>query len=509
MNRRPRACEACQKLKIKCDPSPSGPCSRCERAGFECVLAAPRLQRDRIAELEAQLNELRVTKETPPADESLTAFLDARISPGTQRRVLADFASRALVAWPVLSPADILDLDGLRTTAPHLLFAIMAFPGETGLQLQTQEELVVRAMSEFGNEIIARGNRSLQMVKALLMAAFWFRQARHSPHGHCYQLVQLAVDMAIDIGIAGPQLARSPPAYFSATKDPTSLDARRTWVACYLATTAQALGTRRPPTLAWTPYLEECVRLLDGGDGLLSQIARVTRICGDIAEQLDLCNLTVYRAVDDAASQMAMLRGRVAAWYAQLPRDLTSHPQLAFWREIALVLIHEIVLHTPTNKVSFAAPYVPEKITMTDFATPVDVSPEVDRTLRRLVDACHSAVQRFADMGTSMMLAGASLTAAPAVLHAHFLLTQAHVAVTGQGNTLGGRILGPSDVALAVSMGKLEDVSRALDLVDPYQASYTTIMLQSSRWMRTWLKDYDAIVTRYRESLAKLQGVSA
>ncbi|KAH6691676.1 hypothetical protein F5X68DRAFT_229525 [Plectosphaerella plurivora] len=499
MSKRPRACDACQKLKAKCDFSTSGPCSRCERVGIECVPAAPRFQRDRIAELEAQLHELRVT----PTDDPV-AFVNARMSFEMQQRVLADFASQVLVVWPFLSAAD-MDLDHLRATAPHLLLAIMAFPGKTGLPGKVQDELVVKAMSMFGNEIIAKGNRSLQMVKALLTAAFWVRQARYSPHGHCYQLVQLAVDMAIDIGIAGPQLARSPPAYFSATNEPTSIDARRTWVACFLAATAQSLGTRRTPYLVWMPYLEDCVQHLEGhGDRLLSQIVRIVGITSDTARQLDLYNHTAHRSVDQLAEQMAVLRGRVAAWHDQIPADLALHPLLCFWKEVAPVLIHEVVLHTPTNKASFAAPYVPEKLPVTDFAAPSELTPEVGRTLHRLVEACHAAIQRFAEMDTSMMLAPASLSIGPAVLYAHFLLTQTHVAVTGQGNSLGS-VMGPSDVALAVSMQKLEDVSRALDLVDPYQASFTTTMLKSSSWMRTWLKDYDAIVARYIESVAQTQ----
>lgn len=508
MSRRPRACEACQKLKAKCDPSPSGRCERCERADIKCVPSAPRFQRDRIAELEAQVDDLllRASSKTPSDrdTDSLVSFIDDRIDLNAQRRVLATFVSRNLQAWPVLSAAD-MDLDRLRATSPHLLLAIMAFPGDTQLPLRAHEELVVRAMSAFADEVIARGNRSLEMVKALLTAAFWFRPARNTPHGHCYQLVQLAMDMAVDIGIAGPQLARSPPAYFSQVNDPTSPDARRTWVACFLAATAQSLCTRRPSTLAWTPYLQDCVHILDGADDLLAHTARIVSLCAEAAGRLDLCNTTAYRGVDETVEQMADLRGRVAECRNRLPADLSSHPVLCFWREVALVLVHEVALHTPTNKVSFAAPYVPEKIAVTDFACPVgEPSVETARTLRHLVDACHAAVQRFVDMDPAMMLAVATLNVGPAVLYAHFVLTQVHVAVTGQGNMLG-RILGPDDVALAVSTQKLEAVSRTLDRIDPYQTSFTTTLLQSARWMRTWLTDYDAIVARYRETLARTQ----
>ncbi|KAM0269266.1 hypothetical protein ACHAQH_009781 [Verticillium albo-atrum] len=501
MKQRSRACEACQKLKAKCEPTSSGKCDRCKRAGIECIPAAPRFQRDRIAELEAQVEELtrRRLRDTP-TDESLLPFIDARIHPDEQKRVLVAYAAHNAVLWPFLSAADT-DFDSLRETSPLLLLALMAFPGDTLLPAYVQEELVLKAMSVFGERIIAKGDRSLEMVKALLTAAFWFRQARQVPHGHCYQLTHLAVDMAIDIGIAGPQLVKTPPAYFSATKNPTSLDARRTWIACFLAAASNSLCIRRPPIVTWTPYLEECIQCLDKSDGLLAHMARIMSICNQTASMLGLCDLTVYMSVDDAGDEMAVLRGLVNAWYAQLPADLAGHHVLRLWREIAHVHIHEIVLHTRTNKSLFAAPYVPGKIAVKDFAAPAELSSGVVLTLQNLLKASQGAIQIFSDMNPSMMLGVPSLSISPSVLHAHFVLVQAHVAVTGLNNRLG-QILTPEDVAVSIYMQKLEDVAGVLDKIDPFLASYTTTFLQSSRWLRTWLNDYDAITRRYEASLS-------
>ncbi|CRK31825.1 hypothetical protein BN1723_014559 [Verticillium longisporum] len=454
MKQRSRACELCQKLKAKCEASSTGKCDRCKRAGVECVPAAPRFQRDRIAELEAQVEELtsRRLRDTP-TDESLIPFIDARIHHDEQRRVLTAYTAHNAVVWPFLSVADT-DLDHLRETSSLLLLALLAFPGDTLLPAHVQEELVLKAMSIFGEEIIAKGNRSLEMVKALLTAAFWFRQARQVPHGHCYQLTQLAVDMAIDIGIAGPQLVRTPPAYFSETENPTSLDARKTWIACFLAAASNSLCIRRPTIVTWTPYLEECIQCLDKTDDCLAHMARIMKICNQIAGKLGLCDLTVYNSVEDARDQMATLRGLVLAWHAQLPAALASRPVFSFWREIAGLLIHEVVLHTQTNKALFAGPYVPGKIGVKDFAAPAKLSTEVVFTLQSLLKACH-----------------------------------------GLHNSLG-QISTTDQVALSANMQKLEDVALVLDTIDPFLASYTTTVLQSSRWLRTWLNDYDAITRR-------------
>ena len=65
--RRPRACENCRALKVKCLPSdsadPGGPCARCARFNKECVVNNARRKRrpktrSKIAELEEKLEML-------------------------------------------------------------------------------------------------------------------------------------------------------------------------------------------------------------------------------------------------------------------------------------------------------------------------------------------------------------------------------------------------------------------------------------------------------------------
>lgn len=60
-SKRPRACDSCHSIKIKCElgsKGGSGPCSRCKRLGKECIITPPKRQKDRVAELEAQVKTL-------------------------------------------------------------------------------------------------------------------------------------------------------------------------------------------------------------------------------------------------------------------------------------------------------------------------------------------------------------------------------------------------------------------------------------------------------------------
>ncbi|PHH64158.1 hypothetical protein CDD81_4905 [Ophiocordyceps australis] len=70
--RKPRACEACRGLKVRCEPAASGPCKRCGKAGRRCVVTQPTRKRQRktdsrVTELERKI-------------DALTASLQARVA---------------------------------------------------------------------------------------------------------------------------------------------------------------------------------------------------------------------------------------------------------------------------------------------------------------------------------------------------------------------------------------------------------------------------------------------
>ncbi|KAI9841773.1 MAG: hypothetical protein M1838_003418 [Thelocarpon superellum] len=67
--KRPRACESCRGLKVRCDTdrtNPDGPCRRCAKAGRACVVTVPSRKRQkksdsRVAELEKKIDALTAT----------------------------------------------------------------------------------------------------------------------------------------------------------------------------------------------------------------------------------------------------------------------------------------------------------------------------------------------------------------------------------------------------------------------------------------------------------------
>lgn len=85
--KRPRACEACRQLKVRCEPednSETGSCKRCAKAGRQCVITVPSRKRQkktdsRVAELEKKIDALTASLQAqqggPASDPSIDPAL--------------------------------------------------------------------------------------------------------------------------------------------------------------------------------------------------------------------------------------------------------------------------------------------------------------------------------------------------------------------------------------------------------------------------------------------------
>ncbi|RDW73985.1 hypothetical protein BP5796_07427 [Coleophoma crateriformis] len=80
--KKPRACEACRGLKVRCEPGPDteGPCKRCAKANRQCIVTVPSRKRQkktdsRVAELEKKIDALTASlhaqKSEPPSSHTI------------------------------------------------------------------------------------------------------------------------------------------------------------------------------------------------------------------------------------------------------------------------------------------------------------------------------------------------------------------------------------------------------------------------------------------------------
>ncbi len=135
--KRPRACEACRGLKVRCEPDlnkPEGPCKRCAKAGRQCVVTIPSRKRQkktdsRVAELEKKIDaltaSLHATRSGRADSESDESEDESGRAPGDEDAKIEQESNTTL-----LPDSDPPTKDWLRQT--HRTSETMSTPGRKG-----------------------------------------------------------------------------------------------------------------------------------------------------------------------------------------------------------------------------------------------------------------------------------------------------------------------------------------------------------------------------------------
>ena len=539
--KRTRACEVCHGLKIKCEmPGVEGAwtaCTRCQRLGHKCVPAPAKLQRDRIAELEAQVEALTaalrgkgraatasVSTEshallTPDSSHSMVVddtsghsiltFINAHVSSEEQRRALDAYSHGFKSVW---CPANLStqSLEDVRGSSPLLLLTILAFPmaAESCRNSTAVANLLVKgAISLLARCVLVEGAQNQETVRALLTAAFWHRIPRGEVSSHCHQYSRLAIDMAIDIGLGGPEFPGSPAVFFRRMDGHQDNDSGRTWLACYAAAAMYGLNVRRPATVVWSRQHESSLQMMASNgrfeDRLFGHIIQLIKLCQQVTKELEVCDLTAFHDINDMVCQqkMAILMAQFKDWKSSVPADLLDHPMLRFWSNIFAVYLYEVVLHTPTNKSTFAAPHVPANLPVADFAVPQVVTTTAAEAMSHLITACHGAILSCEDMGPAEVLAAPSMIFAPAVMYALKTLILVFITFNGPQSTFGASDLISKDaVQMRKYITKVIELSKAVESITYIDTYWTGRILGAASWFETWANDYEIILRRYAEN---------
>ncbi|KAL2757385.1 hypothetical protein ACRALDRAFT_2088851, partial [Sodiomyces alcalophilus JCM 7366] len=242
----------------------------------------------------------------------------------------------------VVFPATLSAMD-LRRTKPLLFLAIMtAASGETsGLQRQLCREL----MQILAEKIIMAGEKSLEIVQALHVSVIWYVPPEHFEELKFYQLVHMAGVMAIDIGLGrrtpgrrfmplGMYVLRKSPYKRSIMPDPTTLEARRAWLGCYLLSIHVAIAMQRPLLLRWTRFAAECVDMLETSpeaaptDRFFCALVRTHRLAEDIALQLNLDDPEQTINISDPRILFSLrkLGNDLESYFQSVPKEMLQHP---------------------------------------------------------------------------------------------------------------------------------------------------------------------------------------
>jgi len=565
VQKRGRACVACASIKIKCqlgsDTSLQPPCERCVRLNKECHILAPKRQKDRVAELEAQVanltrllkaqgidnpeaatpgdlrdastsvssppsstvaatasfskkrrldgtnSEALRTTRSPPTSTSLsvsaastetfnadTFKLDQILPYELQQHLLDRYLDHISPSFPFVPITGDCSLDSLRRHRPILLQSVMYAAGVGILTYDMQEDIAHLLLNRIAAIALTQVEKNLELVQAIHIVCIWYRTPRHHRHVAVYQLIQLASSLAADIGIDGP--LTTPGMHF--TIEGGNLDGTecwRAWLSCYCMSAAMSIFLRRENSTTWTEQHEQCLIYLPASpvalpsDKWLGQFFRAERLCGQIAEILEFHDMYACHDISepDTKSKLQSCRNLILNWRISIPQSLRT-PLITFWEHLASAYMFESVLHTITNKQSFTAPYVSERLSLTDFPAPV-VTQDHITAVYELISATHAMIDIFVAFETPTLIALSGLFVASRAAYANYLLAKLYIATTVPGNTLGS-IVDASIIRAEEYNNKLVDASSRVSTVD-VRCSCARILGSANR-MREWYASYNA-----------------
>lgn len=186
---------------------------------------------------------IAVEHDTP---RSTSTYLSSKISDIISDDGAAQTFQRYVMEMAVHMPAVVFPprttAEEVRANRPVSFLSILV-AGSLGLTpLETQEKLAALLLDVLADSIVRNGEKSLDLIQALLVATIWYRPPKHYEQMNFYQLGHIAAVMAIDMGMGkrsytsktmrvqpGPEQMRMPNFMFNSE----SVEARRTWLVCY------------------------------------------------------------------------------------------------------------------------------------------------------------------------------------------------------------------------------------------------------------------------------------
>ncbi|KAI9705231.1 MAG: hypothetical protein M1820_005229 [Bogoriella megaspora] len=570
--KRPRACEACRSLKVRCDQdsaNPDQPCKRCAKAGRQCVITAPSRKRQRkadsrVAELEKKLDALTAhmqaqgqgkrvdqvfqgeypgtwagseagyhgsptqtgqkrrrtdsaggeagygmrrevspgpfiqpanaapaidpvfsTRTTVGDSEMSTHFpgppmplpvaekmqdqsnlikrINSLVSLANQNRIWDRYVQEMSRQVPTVVFTPETTADEIRDTKPVLFLALLNAGSIGILEYETQASITVELISQLGDLIIKKGDKSLELVQAIQIACFWFKPPPETDMTNYYQLIHLAAVMAIDLGLGRRQSAsrtRNPHYRRIAFPNADTIESRRAWLGCYFLCASTSMILRRPNLLGWTKYLEECVEILSTSpeayqsDRLLCEYIKIQHISEVIGAEFAMDDPSASVSINDPkiTYQIREFEQDLKDWRKNVPKNLDA-PALDVSFHVCNLYLHEIVMHVNHNVDDFRVPVTEESLkgiaALGDKLTSVQIN---------AITQCHQAAVSVLETYTSVDWN--TIRQLPMflyfvrIVYALVILLKLYFAVTNPDSSIG-KLIRPEELKIELFLDRL------------------------------------------------------
>ncbi|KFY75166.1 hypothetical protein V499_04865 [Pseudogymnoascus sp. VKM F-103] len=229
--------------------------------------------------------------ESPDSVDNFPLESDAELE-----ETLETYRTKMVHNFPIVCIRPDVTVDEMRLQRPFLFLVIRAICSKN---LRRQEALVVQVKKTLGREMLLEGTKTLDLFLGVLVFASWC---------HYYicskpiisTIIQLGMSLAFDLGLTKPLLgehvdvmrhyiiAHGCPKRSSGPVRVVTMEERRAVVGLYLVSSVASNYFQRTELMRWTPYLGECLRILEENkdyptDLLLVHLVRAQLICNKSA----------------------------------------------------------------------------------------------------------------------------------------------------------------------------------------------------------------------------------
>ncbi|KAK5358074.1 hypothetical protein LTR20_009260 [Exophiala xenobiotica] len=238
----------------------------------------------------------------------------------------------------------------VRTRRPMTFLAILAATS-SAIMPSIQPSLVTEAARQFSERVLFHGDKSVDLVQALLLHSQYYVRPRTARDLAFHQYAQSASTMCYDLGIGKRSRMRD------RTIPPTDhVELARTWIAVYHANISVSTVLRVPAAPRYDAHLEECLQLLENrpsalpGDKWMCAQAKLSRIAQEVSEAFNMCDPGADLNFTDMRTQhqLKYFRRRLDEWEKSV--DTTMDHRLVLHQLSCINLyMHEIALHFDHN----------------------------------------------------------------------------------------------------------------------------------------------------------------
>ncbi|KAI9800508.1 MAG: hypothetical protein M1825_004056 [Sarcosagium campestre] len=386
----------------------------------------------------------------------------------------------------------------IRKNKPILFLAILSVScGASHPDLQ--RTLTKEIMKSFADRIIVNGEKSLELVQALQVATTWYWPPEHFEELKFYQLIHIAAVMALDLGLGkkSRQFGKAPvscvwrehPWRRNPPPDPESIECRRIWLNCYFGSSLVAQSLRRPNLIRWSPFLQECVDILepspDGhpSDREFCHWIRLQHIAEDVATQFSMDDSAArIGGIGDLKIQFAVkgFERQLEDWYGQRDKELLS-PSLLLSAHVINLYIHEVAVHVDHNVDDFRPPFT-ETLLRGAQSQPGLLTAAHIGALSSCLDAIHGIFNAFLGFEIEYIRA-LPIFNFVRVAYGVIVLTKMHFAVIAPNSELG-KIIGKDSLKIEHYLDSLVDRYRLAAEDDRCRAASKFMMILVM--LKTW-----------------------